>query len=111
MPQWRVEECLGAAMCEIPVVSSQVNGQPGPASSVLSLRPILQPSIQGLTPAHLPDEAGHGAWALSQDHLLVRASVGLEPWSHLEPLPFRPAQAVPHSLTPHAFPLSATRCL
>ena len=42
----------------------------------------------------LQTNLGYGAWASSQDHMLVRAWVGSEPWSQLlwSPHPFRPPQ-------------------
>ena len=116
MQEERVGEFLGLTVWEIPAPPSQDQQPPGPASSVLSLRHILQPNTWSSSHplASQMKNWGHGAWASSQDHRLVRAGVGLDPWSQFfwSPHASHPPQA---KAQPSHFSglllLSATRCL
>ena len=83
MQEERVAECLGTKVWEIPAWSSQCQQMPGTVSSVSSLRHILQPNTRGSSHPLTSQMKnwGHGAWASSQDHVLVRARVVSEPRS------------------------------
>ena len=116
MQEERVGECLGLTAWEIPALPSQGQQPPDPLGCVLSPRLIPQPNTQGSSHllASQVKNRGLGAWASSQDHVLVRAGVGSKPWSQFlwSPRPSRPPQAVARPSDFSCLPfLSATRCL